>query len=671
MCGFVIVGCGEQSATKSKVQNTQSNIYAKKSQQLDRYSYIPKGVELTDKMAFKFLSLSTFGPTQADVEHLKKLGVVGWVEEQLEQKYDNHKDSLTYQCMTQSIEFDKEAFAHPIEYYYKEDTPETFSSIKEYPYNYRRYFFGNWLRQTTKNKKQLRLRVAYALSQIIVAADSNDMFGRKYTALGAYYDLLIKHAFGNYGNLLKDISTNPAMGYYLTFYGNQKKHKSKKGEDVYPDENYAREVMQLFSIGAGELLDDGTFIQQNAGSEQFKPTYTQEDVKEMSRVMTGLDFRLRQPRLFGVGGFNRETDLIHKMECYDQYHDSGEKTILGHKIPAGGNCYEDINKAMDILMQSHNVAPFISRHLIMRLTKSNPKSDYIARVSAVFNDNGKGVKGDLKAVVKAILLDKELWDKKSGDIVNNRVMKFKEPILAFTQMLRLLKTSAMPKWHIQFSRPENLAPVDYVVEDRDYFDFFKLVYIFNQGPASAQSVFNFYSNNYIPNDPYFMVSSFVAPEVEIQVDGFFVSYHNYITQLIGSFEKHYILNPYGIGPGAKVYHSLKEYGESLPNNYVKILFDMGEYYDLAETIIKAETGLGLDASLKSNKITDATKKKVVQSIIDKFNKEFLGGTMSKDFQDYLFDKHTKTFPTDIKVFYHAFLQAITLMIVTSDDYMVQ
>ena len=654
---------GQGDANSSNGSGNSSGTKAKP------FTYIPQGDALTYEMAYKFLNLTTFGATKEDVEALQQKGVIAWVDEQLSYSYDQTTDSLTRAILEEAKTINPVGYPDSLDFYLKEDTNTSIPPTQQtYTYNYRTYYFGHWFKQARYNPKQLRLRVAYALSQIVVVGDSNDIFGSRYNAISAYYDLLIKHAFDTYGDLLKDISTNPAMGYYLTFYGNKAKYKNNKNEWVYPDENYAREVMQLFSIGPFVLTNGGDPVSSNTNGEYYAPTYTQKDVNEMARVFTGLDFRLRANSKFGDGGFYRHSDLLHKMECFSQYHDNEAKVVLGKTIPAGGTCYSDIDKAVDILMQHNNVAPFVVKKLIMRLAKSNPLPSYISRVVKVFNDNGSGVKGDLKAVVRAILLDEELWD----DIKANRELKYKEPVLAVTQMFRVLKAEPLPKYNWEFSCNDGQVRGG-VVDNKKYFRMFRLKKTLNQGPAEAQSVFNFYSDEYVPNDIAFMTQGFKAPEVQIQVDGFFVSYHNYIMGLLDYGVKSYITDPNG-GPAGRHYDSLEDFGMKLPQNYKKVAFDAKRYYDLAERLLKEETGKTLDESLQ-DEISESKRIEVTTALVKLMSDEFLGGNMSSEFKNYL----VNTFEIQVgfphanssRKFFYLYLERMFHLVLVSDEYMVE
>jgi hypothetical protein len=368
------------------------------------------------------------------------------------------------------------------------------------------------------------------------------------------------------------------------------------------------------------------------------------------------------------------------MQCFDRYHDSEAKTVLGHTIPAGGDCYEDIDRAVDILMEQRNVAPFIVKKLIKRLTKSNPQPAYVRRVVRVFNDNGHGVKGDLKAVVKAILLDRELWEANSelANLRGSRTLKFKEPLLAVTQIMRVLHSQPMPKWKIEM--PDNGGsgiPIDKTVLHQPFYLMGQKYETLNQGPAQAQSVFGFYSDDYIPSDSdEFANRGMTAPEVQIQSDGFFPAYNNYIERIFLNYEKNYILNPYG-GPGFRKFTSLEDYGVFLDNNGEKFLLDMGEYYRLAETILKQETGKSLDESIKQRnpELSATIKEKVTRAIVEKLNREFLGGLMSKGMKQYLIDNFTERigFPkmSNIREFHFLYLAKMMQILVTSEEFMVE
>jgi hypothetical protein len=237
----------------------------------------------------------------------------------------------------------------------------------------------------------------------------------------------------------------------------------------------------------------------------------------------------------------------------------------------------------------------------------------------------------------------------------------------------------MPKWKIVM--PDNGGSginIEKTVINQPYYYMDRMQEIINQGPAQSQSVFNFYSNDYIPtNSEDFAAKKYKAPEVQIQTDGFFPRYHNYVGRMLESREINYITNPYGIGVSRTVYNSIKEYGYSLENNALKYYLDMGEYYSLAEDILKKETGKTLDDALHQNnpQLSDAIKEKVTQALVDKIDKDFLGGAMPQEMNQFLVSsfKARLGYPrmSSIKEFHYTYLKRMIHLVVTSDAYMVE
>jgi hypothetical protein len=246
----------------------------------------------------------------------------------------------------------------------------------------------------------LRQRVAFALSQILVVSDRTERLTVQQQGMANYYDLMIKHAFGNYRDLLYDVATHPAMGIFLSHLGNRKANPVSR---IYPDENFAREIMQLFTIGLWELNPDGS--RKLSPDGQPIPTYDNSDITELARVFTGLSFG-------DSNVFNAYSDVYTMpMKMWDGEHDCDPKLLLKTlalpaRTPSPGNTgtagLADINAAIDHLFNHPNVGPFIGRQLIQRLVTSNPSPAYIERVSDAFADNGAGVRGDMQAVIRAI-----------------------------------------------------------------------------------------------------------------------------------------------------------------------------------------------------------------------------------------------------------------------------
>jgi uncharacterized protein (DUF1800 family) len=334
----------------------------------------------------------------------------------------------------------------------------------------------------------LRQRIAFALSEILVASDRPEALAVEPRGMANFYDLFEQHAFGNYRDLLQAVARHPVMGIYLSHLGNQ---KANPATHVYPDENFAREIMQLFSIGLWELNPNGT--RQLDGVGQPIPTYNNGDITELARVFTGLSF-----------GNNVNFDLYPRdftvpMKGWDAYHDLASKTLLGGLVlPArtaspgntGTATMADVTAAVDHLFNHQNVGPFVAYRLIQRLIVSNPSPAYVGRVAAAFADNGAGVRGDLKAVVKAILLDPEARDPAMMSLP--AWGKLREPFLRCVNFARAFNASSVAGYY----------PLDQ----------FAIAHF--QDPMNSPSVFNFFLPTHSPSGPITQ-QGLVAPEFQI------------------------------------------------------------------------------------------------------------------------------------------------------------
>ena len=342
-----------------------------------------------------------------------------------------------------------------------------------------------WFRNVLLEDDQLRQRVAFALSEIMVVSQLGALQSRPF-AVADFYDVLVENAFGNYRDLLGEVTLHPAMGVYLSMLGNRAPNPAL---NIRPDENYARELMQLFSIGLVELNTDGT--EKLDANNQPISTYDQAIIEGFAHVFTGWTWA-------GVTVFDPPEFLVplasqyFPMEHWPQFHDTGEKTLLnGVVLPPGRSGEQDLTAALDNIFEHPNVAPFMAIRLIQRLTTSNPSPGYVRRVADVFNNNGAGVKGDLGAVVKAILLDPEARPTMPMEIDG----KLKEPLLRLTQLFKAYNaTSASGRYPLVAA---------YV--------------IFGEGPLQAPHVFNFFSPFYAPPGEI-RDSGLVAPELEIATE---------------------------------------------------------------------------------------------------------------------------------------------------------
>ena len=346
----------------------------------------------------------------------------------------------------------------------------------------------------------LRQRITLAFSEIFVIAIDGLVGGgwRQFSA-AAYLDLLEANAFGNHRTLLQQISLSAQMGQFLTYRASAKANATT---GALPDENYARELMQLFTLGLVQLKLDGTPA-LTGGNTTY--TYGLADVTGLARVFTGWDFDL--------GGQTATTatatpDFIRKpMAQVAARYETGAKTFLGTTIAAGVDAQTTLTQALDAIFAHPNVAPFFSRQLIQRLVTSNPSGAYVTRVATVFNNNGSGTKGDLKAVIKAVLLDDEA--RSATAAATTGYGKLREPILRFTGWARAhAATSASTAWAIgDTSNPGTRLA---------------------QSPLRAPSVFNFFRPGYVPPNTGFDASALVAPEFQIANESSVVGYLNFM-----------------------------------------------------------------------------------------------------------------------------------------------
>lgn len=348
----------------------------------------------------------------------------------------------------------------------------------------------------------VRQRCALALSEFFVVSLSGLEFRWRSHAMAAWWDLLCTHAFGNFRELLEAVTLNAAMGYYLNTRGNQRED-ARTGRQ--PDENYAREVMQLMSIGLYQLNVDGTERRDAAGNRI--ETYTQTDVTQLARVFTGYDLDQSQNVAGKIGNPNFAR---LPMAFNAARHSTLDASFLGTPIPPNTDGRVALGAAMQTLFNHPNTAPFFSRQMIQRLVTSNPSPGYVARVAAAFNNSG-GVRGDLKAVWAAILLDDEARGPTGlGNPVHG---KLREPMLRFVQWGRSFGlNSADGSWAIgDLSNPANRL---------------------GQSPLRAPSVFNFFRPGYVPPATALAEQQQVAPEFQIVNESSVGGYLNYLQGIV-------------------------------------------------------------------------------------------------------------------------------------------
>jgi uncharacterized protein (DUF1800 family) len=458
------------------------------------------GMDQQFRDAARFLGQATTGVNFEQIEELSEQGFENWIDEQILMPEMSYLDTS------------KMVWDHFVQSYYDEWGEIVINGNEDiFPASF--YWRMAWWNNAMSGEDLLRQKVALALSEILVTSEDSrldaDAFG-----MASYYDVLYSNAFGNYRDLLEEVTYHPAMGYYLSSINNS---PTNEEQNIHPDENYAREVMQLFTIGLYELEIDGTIITDENGVEV--PTYDNNDIGELARVFTGLG-----PAQYWAPWVDYSEEIVQwgvwyntipyinstmPMVMFEGWHEEGIKHLLnGGATVDGASGGQDIDMALDILFYHSNTAPFVSKLLIQRMVKSNPSPEYIERVASIFVNNGEGVRGDLSAVVKAILLDDEArhcsWieDVTSG--------KMREPMMRYMQMLKAFDAA---------NQSGKMWSVGWIADD------------LGQHPMTSPSVFNFFLPSYAPSGPV-ADSSLVAPEFELLNSAIAIKYINLISDML-------------------------------------------------------------------------------------------------------------------------------------------
>lgn len=451
----------------------------------------------TDAEAARFILKSSLSVTEAEITNIKSIGYEPWLNAQMDAPINQTGvawlSSRGYDQITADNFFDN-----------------------EYPGD---YMIWN---QLMSEANAVRKRVALALSEFFVVSLTGLDFSWRAQAIAYYWDQLNSNAFGNFRKLLEDVTLNPAMGYYLSTRGNRKEDP-RTGR--VPDENYAREVMQLFTIGLYQLNNDGT--RKLDTNNQPIETYTNSDVTNLARVFTGYNWdftgNVKTPATNDPTRLINSTGYVTKPMTIDptkwefpsttSQHSSLEVNFLGTNIPANTDGTVALKTALDALFNHANVGPFFAKQMIQRLVTSNPSTAYVDRVARVFNNNGSGTRGDLRAVFKAILLDDEAMN--SAGLTAATFGKVREPMLRFVQWGRTFgATSTSGNWRIG-----NLSD---------------LVSGLGQSALRSPSVFNFFRPGYVPANTAIATNSLVAPEFQLINESSTPGYVNFMTSAIGS-----------------------------------------------------------------------------------------------------------------------------------------
>jgi uncharacterized protein (DUF1800 family) len=408
------------------------------------------GGQPTQKDAVRFLAQATYGGNEDLINQVVQQGYDAWITNQFNTPQTSQAAILQARAASEAVTFNQ--------------------------------YWDSWWKLANTAPDQLRQRTAFALSQIFVVNQSKSLLGQWPIGMGMYYDMLGRNGFGNFRQLLEDVTVSPVMGEFLDLRGSRKADPSR---GLNPNENYAREILQLFSIGVYQLHPDGTLKLGSNG--QPIPTYDQDTVIGFARAFTGWDY--------GPGGPEVPPPNYHvpMAPVPGAAHETGTKKLLnGVTISAGGNAQSDLKAAIDNIFNHPNCGPFVSKQLIQKLVCSNPSPGYVYRVAQKFDNNGSGVRGDMKAVIRAILTD---YEARSNDMLAQQGFgKLREPLLRTTAVMRALHAYSF------------YAPYHWSIDNTDEH--------LGQTPMNAPTVFNFFEPGYV-HPGILAQNGLVAPEFQI------------------------------------------------------------------------------------------------------------------------------------------------------------
>ncbi|MEZ5920765.1 MAG: DUF1800 family protein [Parvularculaceae bacterium] len=447
---------------------------------------------LTSAEASRFLMQATFGPTQESIDELVSLGYSEWMRRQL---------ALTSPPNVDAIRQIQARFA-------AQGSNVGSEAVADLVWN-----------NVINDGAQLRQRMAYALSQILVISYEDPNVEATPAGVAYYMDVLDRNAFGNYRTLLEDVTYSPSMAQFLTYLNNRKEDPSV---NRVPDENYARELMQLFTIGLVELNRDGT-PRLDSGGDPIE-TYTNDDITGLAKVFTGLSW---DDGRFGGEQPDRTvpTASYSPLAVFPEWHSTSATSFLGASVPAGTGAAAAIDIALDTLFQHDNIAPFVSKQLIQRFVTSNPSPQYVANVTAAFETGwyalpdgstvGTSQRGDLAAVIAAVLLDDEARNpSRRSDPTFGKV---REPFIRFVHWARnaeLNSTGVLGENGLN----RNYSLIDVNASSR-----------LSQQPFRSPSVFNFYRPGYVSSGSQTAAANLVAPELQITTTASVLGYANFMT----------------------------------------------------------------------------------------------------------------------------------------------
>nr|WP_256330409.1 DUF1800 family protein [Variovorax sp. YR216] len=474
-CGGGGGGGGGFALTAASGSGTQAGSLSSLASTSTGQTYVYTQAKSDDEAA-RFLLQAQFSASEAEIAAVRSKGYLPWLGEQVD----------------------------------RDATQTGWDWIASKPYNTVNVDDMIW-NQLMTAPDGFRKRAALALSEIFVVSATDIGSSWPDHMMAQYWDTLVRGVTGNFRQLLEDVTLNPAMGYYLNTKGNQKENAQGR----QPDENYAREVMQLMTIGLYQLNPDGTLRTGADGAPL--DTYTLDDVTNLARVFTGYDLDIRTDEKSGTAGAFTPPGATYTIEgngwttrpmaLTASRHSTLEAKFLGATVPAGTDGKAALKIALDTLFNHPNVGPFICKQLIQRLVTSNPSPDYVKRVSDVFANNGAGVRGDMKSVFAAVVLDNEA--RSPAGLADANFGRLREPMLRFVQWARTFgAASATGNWKIgNLSRPNDQL---------------------GQSPLRSPSVFNFFRPGYVPPSTAIASVKMVAPEFQLVNETSVGGYVNYM-----------------------------------------------------------------------------------------------------------------------------------------------
>jgi uncharacterized protein (DUF1800 family) len=462
----------------------------------------PPTLLVSPEDASRFLAQATFGATDGDIHHLSMIGYTAWLNEQFNAPATLHEPVVEQSLILNNAPCTASDLKCNAALFVQNNQQET-------------YLQQTFWQQAITGNDQLRQRMKYSLTEMFVISSTNPAVQNMPRGMANYYDMLGKDAFGNFRQLLEDVTLNPMMGQFLSVLANDKGDANRD-----PDENYAREVMQLLTIGLYQLNPDGTQKQDPTG--QPIPTYSNNDVLGLAKVFTGFSWNVPGDQsntawsnccVYVGTGFGE--DLL-QMQNYPGHHSTAEKDFLGVTIPAQANPdpVGDLKIALDTLFNHPNTPPFFCKQMIQHLVTSNPSPAYVGRVAAVFQDNGAGVRGDMKAMIQAILLDPEARESATASS-NPQYGKVREALIRYTEWARAFTAQSR---NGSFNLGSTEDPI----------------YGLGEMSLRSPSVFNWFAPGYVPPGTSIEKAGLVAPEMEMTDVSTVVGYLNYMQSAIGA-----------------------------------------------------------------------------------------------------------------------------------------